>query len=84
MLVRGLVGLAFVLAGSYVGYFATHPIDNVALTIAAGLFTMGGLIIDLDNVGRALVRIGETKISLPISRKSESMYEERNDINTIL
>lgn len=65
MVIRGIVGTGFVLAGVYVGYYATHPINNFALGIAAALFLIGGLIIDLDDVGKALLQIGETKINVP-------------------
>lgn len=47
------------------GYFATHPITNIALGMACGLFLIGGLIIDFDDVGKALLQLGQTKIELP-------------------
>ena len=62
---RVLIGIPFLAAGIYVGYYATHPISNIALGIAAGLFVIGGLIIDLDDVGAALMKIGSTKIEIP-------------------
>lgn len=65
MVVRGIVGIAFVLVGSYAGYYALHPVNNVALAISAALFLVGGLIIDLDDVGNALLKLGETRITLP-------------------
>lgn len=65
MVIRGIVGAAFVIAGSYTGYYSLHPINNIALAIAAGLFLTGGLIIDLDDVGKALMQLAQTKITLP-------------------
>lgn len=65
MVIRGIVGSAFILVGAYVGYFATHPINNIALGIAAVFFLLGGLVIDLDDVSKALLRLAETKLTLP-------------------
>lgn len=65
LFLRGLVGSVFVSAGLYAGYYATHPLNNIALGIAAGLLLIGGLVIDLDDVGNALLKIGESKITLP-------------------
>jgi hypothetical protein len=65
MVIRGIVGIIFVGAGLYAGYYATHPVNNIALGIAALLLVIGGCVIDLDDVGKALVQIGETKLTLP-------------------
>ncbi len=65
MVIRGLVGLAFIGAGGYVGYYALHPQNNIALGIAAGLFVLGGLVSDYDDVGNALVKLASIKITLP-------------------
>lgn len=65
VVIRAIVGSVFILAGAYVGYYALHPINNLALGIAAGLFLTGGLTIDLDDVGKALVKLGETKLTIP-------------------
>lgn len=65
MVIRGIVGSAFALVGAYVGYYAVHPINNIALGIAALLFLIGGCVIDLDDVGKALLQIGQTKITIP-------------------
>lgn len=65
MIIRGIVGTAFILVGAYVGYFATHPINNIALGIAAALFIIGGCVIDLDDMSKALYQLAQTKLTLP-------------------
>ena len=62
---RLLIGIPFLGAGIYVGYYGTHPVNNVTLIIAAVLFFAGGLVIDFDDMGRALAKIAETKIEIP-------------------
>jgi len=65
MVIRGLVCIAFFSVGSYVGYFALHPINNTALIVAAVLFAVGGLVSDYDDVGQALVKLASVKVELP-------------------
>lgn len=62
---RAAIGLVFFTAGGYTLYYAVHPINNIALGIAAILFVIGGLVSDYDDVGKALLKIGETKLTLP-------------------
>lgn len=62
---RVLIGIPFLGAGIYILYYAVHPVNNLTLGISVALFTMAGLIMDFDDVGKALLKIGETKITIP-------------------
>lgn len=64
IVLRAVLGTIFVGAGFYTGYLALHPINNFALGVAGTFLVIGGLIADMDDVGPALTKLGQTKISI--------------------